>query len=306
MENLTRNQVLNLNTAFDTFRSLSHPTDEPVTKRRKLSSEVGEGGFIKDEVQEGGFIREDDGPDYGGGFVAEGAYGGGFSRSEDMRVDTTVFPPLTEAENEEKDWIQMSKIPRALERLNLECDEEILNIFRDVAEDSLDNEEEDPSVHRQDFLKVCAVLMEMQSIEVSSENSKGDGNGSEESYESEEEYIDSEGENGDEETYLPTSEIKTRSKRLNKGKGRALTLEDELPKGKGRKGKRREIIETRFKDFSPLETSIGSVITTKGVRAVAELLNENLTDEEVYIYSLFILKVVHKDRITDHGNVKIC
>jgi len=222
------------------------------------------GGFIPEGSTIGGFIVDDIGPS-GGGFIVDhddAPPGGGFLIQG--QVPLSIDPPSS---------IQLSQIPLALDSLDLPCDESILDIFREVAEGESGDDDDQLCVERVHFRKVCAALL--------ANGADDDSELSPFQEDTDEVY---EPDDGDED--LEASPEKAPRKR-NKGKGRAIELDDEIlevmkpSRRKAGKAPNRAKIEKLFNAFAPTDTSIGRVITTRGVRMVADLLHESLTDEEI-------------------------
>ena len=254
--NLTRRQVLDIDAAFDAVV-------ERAKDRRPIGGlPLGEGGFMVDDEafasQGGGFIIDDQ---PGGGFIPEeDGGGGGFIVDNEASAGGFIEDaPLP-------DIMPLSRISLALDRLDLPCDDALVDVFRDVAEGDPGADDDGLFVHRRHFVKVCAALMG---------NEAGSSSGDADVYEPAE---------------ASSSELDRR--RLNKGKGRAVSDQEATVVKPGRKAKKgatvdREKVQKLFDAFAPTETSMGRVITTRGIRMVADLLHEKLTDDEVRSYLSF-------------------
>ncbi|KAF5383439.1 hypothetical protein D9757_006080 [Collybiopsis confluens] len=185
---------------FSTIRTaaISHINDgarssEPPTKRQRLNSEdipaAGGGGFVVEEDDHtggggGGFILDDQNLDSGAGFLIDNAPGndsnggGGFLIEEsDMAIDP-------DSASEENARMPLSFVPRALQLLELDTeDQQVLAVFQNAASgwdrnvSTAATDVDALTVTLRDWRAVCSILLEPGTGDSGENDSEGGGGG---------------------------------------------------------------------------------------------------------------------------------
>ncbi|KAI5477660.1 hypothetical protein MNV49_006046 [Pseudohyphozyma bogoriensis] len=224
----------------------------------------GGGGFIRESEEGGGFIRDDDAVEPGGflpdsstGFdTYDPSQGGGFL-PEPTSYFSANIPPLPSPPPlppKNADRIPLHKIPAALEALHIPSrSHELMQMFKDVAEA---DEEGVESVSKEDFVRACKVLVDSDDED---EEEEGEDEEKEESDESE--------------GYQEESEVKQRRRRpptrstrsnpvgMEKGKGKAVELDDDVLMDLGELASESE---ASAEDSDDSDAEVGGGRSTKG------------------------------------------